>query len=188
MSLSPSCVIHAFCCCPSIAFTLLELARNPREQTKLRESLRAMPRTSWANSECLKCVVKEGMRLHPVGRSMRVAGSDTRTSRNKLVPKGALCINHFLLLFRNPDIFAAPASFLPSRWENPSREMLDAFNPFSLGKQNWRVTGSVAHGLLDSLLNNSQSSRPFLPRLVSANHWQGQKCTELSQGFVLSWS
>jgi len=41
-----------------------------------------------------------------------------------------------LLLFRNPDIFEDPNSHLPSRWENPTREMLDSFNPYSLGKQN----------------------------------------------------
>jgi len=120
----------------SIAFILIELARNPQEQTMLRESLREMSPVNWTSSECLQRVVKEGMRLHPVGRSMRVAGNDVTTSRNELVPKGSLCIGHFLLLFRNPDIFEEPNSFLPSRWENPSREMLAAYNPFSLGKQN----------------------------------------------------
>lgn len=25
---------------------------------------------------------------------------------------------------------------MPSRWEDPTRDMLDAFNPYSLGKQN----------------------------------------------------
>lgn len=41
-----------------------------------------------------------------------------------------------MLLFRNPDIFEDPESFIPSRWEHPTQEMNDAFNPFSLGKQN----------------------------------------------------
>ena len=53
-----------------------------------------------------------------------------------LIPKGSICSAHFLLLFRNPDIFDQPDAFIPFRWENPSRAMMDAFNPFSLGKQN----------------------------------------------------
>ena len=52
-----------------------------------------------------------------------------------LIPKGSLCSLQFLLVFRNPDFFEEPDSYLPSRWENPTREMKDAFNPFSLGKQ-----------------------------------------------------
>jgi len=120
----------------SIAFILIELARNPREQTQLREDLRARPRERWTGSERLKRVVQEGLRLHPVGRSPRVAGSDVRTRRDEVVPRGELCMCHFLLLFRNPDIFPEPDSFLPSRWEAPSREMRDAFIPFSLGRQN----------------------------------------------------
>lgn len=120
----------------SIAFILLELARNPEEQTRLRGALSGMSPGNWSSSPHLQRVVKEGMRLHPVGRSIRTPGRDIITSKNEVLTKGSLCVAHFLLLFRNPDIFADPESFLPSRWENPSREMLDAFNPFSLGKQN----------------------------------------------------
>ena len=52
-----------------------------------------------------------------------------------LLPKGSICALHFLLLFRNPEIYDNPDSYLPSRWENPTQAMKDAFVPFSLGKQ-----------------------------------------------------
>lgn len=120
----------------SVAFILMELARNPEEQTRLRVALSGMSPENWSSSLHLQMVVKEGMRLHPVGRSIRTPGRDIVTSKNNVIPKGSLCVAHFLLLFRNSDIFADPDSFLPSRWENPSREMLDAFKPFSLGRQN----------------------------------------------------
>ena len=129
--------MHVFRFHVSIAFILIELARNPGEQTRLRAALRARSRADWTGSAHLTRVVQEGLRLHPVGRSLRVAGSDVRTRRNERVPKGSLCLHHFLMLFRNPDVFAEPERFLPSRWENPSREMRDAFIPFSLGRQNW---------------------------------------------------
>ena len=136
MPCAHSLITPIFRYCNSIAFILIELARNPNEQTKLRESLSQMSPENWTSSECLQRVVKEGMRLHPVGRSLRETGRDITTSKNELLPKGSFCVAHFLLLFRNPDIFEEPDSFLPSRWENPSRVMLDSFHPFSLGKQN----------------------------------------------------
>mmetsp|Transcript_38415 Transcript_38415/g.70464 ORF Transcript_38415/g.70464 Transcript_38415/m.70464 type:complete len:486 (-) Transcript_38415:121-1578(-) len=122
----------------TIAWILLELARNPKEQTKLRESLSQLDPEDWSRSEYLKKVVKEGMRLYPVvaGGSVRKIGRDIMTSRNELLPKGTICFLPFILLSRNPDIFNDPDSFQPSRWETPTRDMLDAFNPFSLGKQN----------------------------------------------------
>ena len=61
----------------SIAWILLSLARNPEEQSKLRESLGE----NWNASEQLKRVVKEGMRLHPVTSNVgiRVIGRDITT-------------------------------------------------------------------------------------------------------------
>lgn len=120
----------------SIAFILIELAKNPQEQIKLRESLSQLTPENWRNSSYLQNVVKEGMRLHPVGRSLRIPGKDIKASKNVVIPKGSTCVAHFMLLFRNPDIFEDPESFIPSRWEHPTQEMNDAFNPFSLGKQN----------------------------------------------------
>jgi hypothetical protein len=41
----------------------------------------------------------------------------------------------FSVQFRDPGIFDNTDCFQPSRWESPTKEMLDAFIPFSLGKQ-----------------------------------------------------
>lgn len=120
----------------SIAFTLIELAKNPNEQRRLREALRQLPPESWSSCEELQRVVKEGYRLHPVGRSLRLIGRDMTTNSRELLPKGSLCVLQFQMLFRNPRIFDEPDTYRPSRWEHPTREMLDAVNPFSLGRQN----------------------------------------------------
>ena len=69
----------------------------------------------------------------PSGTICSADRRDIMTSSG-LLPKGSICSLQFLLLFRNPDVFEDPDSFLPSRWEDPTREMLDAFMPFSLGK------------------------------------------------------
>mmetsp|Transcript_11065 Transcript_11065/g.23636 ORF Transcript_11065/g.23636 Transcript_11065/m.23636 type:complete len:483 (-) Transcript_11065:361-1809(-) len=122
----------------SIAWVLLELARNPNEQKKLRESLSQLSPENYGRSEYLKYVVNEGMRLHPVtaAGSIRTIGRDITTSRNEVLPKGSLALMPYILMFHDPGIFEKPDVFNPSRWENPTRSMLDAFIPFSLGKQN----------------------------------------------------
>lgn len=121
----------------SIAFILIELAKHPKEQAKLRESLSQLSPENWSSSKCLQHIVKEGMRLLPVGRSLRETVRDVPTSKkNEVIPRGSICVLHNITLFRNGDVFEDPDLFLPSRWEDPSREMLDSFHPFSLGKQN----------------------------------------------------
>lgn len=121
----------------SISWILLELARNPTEQRRLRESLSLMSREEWSRCDTLKMIVKEGMRLHPVASAgtIRVIGKDITTSNKHLLPKGSIVFLPFISLFRNPEIFKDENSFCPLRWENPSRDMLDAFTPFSLGKR-----------------------------------------------------
>lgn len=121
----------------SIAWILISLAKHPEEQLKLRIALCGMPRENWSNCEELQNVIKEGMRLHPVGASIRTIGREITTNKkNEVLPKGSICMLTFILLFRNPDVFDEPDSFSPSRWENPTREMIDAMQPFGLGRQN----------------------------------------------------
>eukprot|EP00956_Cyclotella_meneghiniana_P004484 scaffold5537_cov54-Cyclotella_meneghiniana.AAC.5 len=96
----------------------MSLAKHPEEQSKLRNSLRGMSPDNWSNCEQLLHVIKEGMRLHPVGASIRKIGRDIATNnKDEILPKD-------------------PDSFNPSRWESPSKKMMDAMQPFGLGKQN----------------------------------------------------
>jgi len=82
--------------------------------------------------------MKESTRLNPASSctSIRVIGRDIRTKEGYVIPKGSTCFMWFLLLSRDPSVFDDPDEFRPSRWENPTREMLDSFMPFSLGKHN----------------------------------------------------
>ena len=77
----------------SIAWILLELARNPLEQKQLREELSRLTPEEWNTSEKLKMVIKEGMRLHPVaaGGAIRTTGRDIITPNKELIPKGSMC-------------------------------------------------------------------------------------------------
>ena len=156
----------------SIAFTLIELAKFRHEQTKLRESLSGLSPENWSNCERLKWVVKEGMRLHPVGRSLRAAGSDVTTSKNEIVPNGSVCLLSFSVQFRDPGIYCNPDCFQPSRWESPTKEMLGAFIPFSLGKQ---VSTSCVKYFMSKpplLFIHNESNEISECRAALVSHWQ----------------
>jgi len=78
----------------NISWILLQLAKNPEEQLKLHESLSQLSPENWNSSEYLKMVIKEGTRLFPVARSVRVIGRDIMTS-SCMLPKSSICSFHF---------------------------------------------------------------------------------------------
>ena len=137
----------------SISWILLSLAQNKNAQSSLRNSLRKLSSDRWIHSKELQNVIKEGMRLNPVASagSVRTTGTDFITRKGLLIPKGSICFLPFILNFRNPDIFEDPDSFIPSRWENPTRDQLDAFQPFSMGKQNC-IGQSLARAQIRSII------------------------------------
>lgn len=130
----------------SLAWILLELARNPSELEKVRSTFVSTEVDQWSKSDAIKRVVKEGMRLHPVassgsirtiGREMIVPGKNGKNGKNDmLLPKGSIVFLSYILMLRNPEIYDDADSFAPSRWENPTVEQTSAFLPFGMGEQN----------------------------------------------------
>jgi len=137
----------------SIAWILKELAKNPNEQRRLRDSLRSMDPKDWGRCEYLRKVIKEGIRLFPVsaGGSIRQLGREYTTKEGYLLPKRAIAFFPFMNMSRNTNIFENADSFNPSRWDNPTKEMNDAYMPFALGKQNC-VGQSLANEQLHCIL------------------------------------
>ena len=142
----------------SIAFILLELAKHPKEQQELRKSLLELPsEKNFGDSEMLHLVIKEVMRLNPVssGGSIRKIGRDVvyeRHGQKMEIPKDSVVWIPFLLFFRDEAIFDSPTKFAPKRWINPTRDMLDALIPFSLGKQNC-IGQSLAKAEMQSIVS-----------------------------------
>ncbi|KAL7534965.1 hypothetical protein ACHAWF_005011 [Thalassiosira exigua] len=134
----------------SIAWILFCLAKYPEEQRELREALGKLSPEEWSSCLQLRNAVKEGMRMYPVARSVRQLGRDVMTSSG-LLPKDSICSVQFFLIFRDPTVFANPSEFIPSRWDNPSRDMLDSFLPFAHGKQNCvgqSLAGAETHAIV----------------------------------------
>ena len=122
----------------SISWILLELARNPQHIQDIRRSLITLRSEDWEQSEPLRNVIKEGMRLHPVtaAGSLRLISADMETKEVYLLPKGSIAFLPMILLFRNPRVYHNPDQFLPERWQQADQAMTDSFLPFSMGKQN----------------------------------------------------
>jgi cytochrome P450 len=137
----------------TMAWILKELAKNPMEQQKLRDSLDTIERKNWGQSEALQNIVKEGMRLFPVagGGSARKIGRDIETDDGFILKKGSIVSLPGILLNRNTDIFEDADSFIPSRWDKPTKDMNDSVMNFALGKQNC-VGQSLANAEIHTLI------------------------------------
>ena len=129
----------------TFTFTLLELAKNELEQTKLRKELRNMHPDKRIESIGLKNVIKESMRLRPLfpilSREVKHDFVVKRTETNSLlemdmlIPKGSMVILPLFLLCWNSDIFIEPHKFIPSRWTEPTEQQLAAVMPYGLGRR-----------------------------------------------------
>lgn len=116
----------------TLAWILLELARNPNELKHLRNALSGSDDD--LAQQMLKDILREGMRLRPVspGIGVRTIGKDFYLRDKAIViPKGSHIMFPSMVLTRNG--VQDPEDFRPSRWtEHPTRTFL----PFSTGKRN----------------------------------------------------
>lgn len=116
----------------TLAWILLELARNPLELRQLRLALSG--NDDGMAQQMLKDILREGMRLRPVspGIGVRMIGKDFYLKDKAIViPKGSHIMFPSMILTRS-DVIDAEV-FRPSRWaEHPTRTFL----PFSTGKRN----------------------------------------------------
>jgi cytochrome P450 len=126
----------------TVAFTLLELARNQDEQKKVRDEITSMGSCDiehWRKSNALSMAIKESMRLYPVSASgsSRVCGRDFFTKEGWIIPKGTSVVTHIMMTHRNKNVFGENADeYVPSRWDHPTQAQKDSFMLFSAGKQN----------------------------------------------------
>jgi len=142
----------------TMAWILKELAKNPEEQQRLRDTLRASNPNKWSQCEYLRKVVKEGMRLHivPAGGASRRLGRNFEMKEGYLLSKNSIVFTAFYAMMRDEDVYENAESFNPSRWDNPTKAMNGAFIPFAMGKQDC-IGQSLANAEIHSII----------PRIIS---------------------
>lgn len=116
----------------TLAWILLELAKNKKELRHLRNALSG--NDDGLAQQMLRDILREGMRLRPVcpGMGVRVIGKDFYLKEKAMViPKGSHIMFPSMVMTRNGVDDAE--TFRPSRWaEHPDRTFL----AFSTGKRN----------------------------------------------------
>lgn len=122
----------------TLVFTILELAKQPKETAKLRDALSRVSEEEWRNLPELRDVIRESMRLYPTAAlgPARVLARDFPIDSNTTLPKGFMVFLSPMILFRNPHVYENPDSFVPSRWQSASTIQLSTFRPFAEGKRN----------------------------------------------------
>ena len=137
----------------SIAWIMKELAKNPKEQEKLRHSLLSTERENWQQLDTLRNVIKEGLRLHPVAGAGvgRTILRDYITDDNLFLKKGSIILLPLIVQFHNHNVYKDPESFLPSRWDDPTKEMNDSLTPFIVGPRNC-VGSSLANAEINTII------------------------------------
>ena len=119
--------------------TITLFSKNLKVSQKLRKYLSFVETSKNPQLQYLKNVIREIMRLIPVGDP----GPAFQTGRDisckegsMIIRKGTNCFMPFILPHRNQSVFKDPDVFRPERWEMADKPMHEAFMPFALGKRN----------------------------------------------------
>nr|Q64658.1 RecName: Full=Cytochrome P450 11B2, mitochondrial; AltName: Full=Aldosterone synthase; Short=ALDOS; AltName: Full=Aldosterone-synthesizing enzyme; AltName: Full=CYPXIB2; AltName: Full=Corticosterone 18-monooxygenase, CYP11B2; AltName: Full=Cytochrome P-450Aldo; AltName: Full=Cytochrome P-450C18; AltName: Full=Steroid 11-beta-hydroxylase, CYP11B2; AltName: Full=Steroid 18-hydroxylase; Flags: Precursor [Mesocricetus auratus]pir/I56601/ cytochrome P450 aldosterone synthase - hamster [Cricetinae ge len=106
-----------------LVMALFELARNPDVQQAVRQeslaaeaSVAANPQRAMSDLPLLRAVLKETLRLYPVGGFLERILSSDLVLQNYHVPAGTLVLLYLYSMGRNPAVFPRPEHYLPQRW------------------------------------------------------------------------
>ncbi|KAI6778855.1 uncharacterized protein J7T54_000511 [Emericellopsis cladophorae] len=125
----------------AITMTYLTWAvcRRPSIQAKLVEELRTLP-VHFADVHLrelpyLQCVIEETLRLYAAvpGGLPRIVPPGGAELVGHHLAQGTVVSGQAYTLHRDSTIFPRPLEFDPARWENPTKEMKDAFSAFGRG-------------------------------------------------------
>jgi cytochrome P450 len=135
----------------TLSNAMIFLAKHQAVQEKLRGELANAGDKRPEDVPYFGCVIKESYRklpiaamnpLRQVGRAFELDGM--------VVPKGALVLTPQILTNYDSRLFEDPETYRPERWENASKEMLEASHPFSYGTRNC-VGQSLAMAEINSI-------------------------------------
>ncbi|RAK99380.1 cytochrome P450 [Aspergillus ibericus CBS 121593] len=128
-SITLTYLVWAVCKAPAIRQALVaELAGLPGQFGD--KELRELP--------YMNQVIDEALRLYPAVPCdlPRVVPPQGATLGGHWIPGGSTVTTQLWSLHRDPDVFAQPERFDPSRWASPTKGMKDAYMPFGAGSRN----------------------------------------------------
>ncbi|XP_044267668.1 cytochrome P450 4V2-like [Tribolium madens] len=129
----------------TISFALFCLANHSEEQKRVfieqkeifgNDIDRAVTFQDLKKMKYLEHVIKETLRLYPVGPFFSRELDKDVVFEDKILPKGLTITLFIYALHRNPEYFTDPEKFKPSRFETINGKMPFAFVPFGAGPRN----------------------------------------------------
>ncbi|KAK2844648.1 hypothetical protein Q5P01_011307 [Channa striata] len=107
-----------------LQFALFELGRNPEVQERVRQQVRASwaqaggdPQRALQGAPLLKGIIKEVLRLYPVGITLQRRPVKDIILQNYHVPAGTMVQVCLYPLGRSAEVFEDPQRFNPERWD-----------------------------------------------------------------------
>ncbi|KAK9418007.1 hypothetical protein SUNI508_08436 [Seiridium unicorne] len=125
----------------TLTYLVWAVCRHPEVKRKLVQEVGKLP-ADFGDDEVrqlsyLHWVIDEALRLYcaaPAGLPRVVPPGGAHLAGHQL-PAGATVRTQAYSLHREPTVFANPDKFIPERWENPTKDMRDAFMPFGGGSR-----------------------------------------------------
>jgi cytochrome P450 len=123
----------------SLTYLTWAVCGNPSIKEKLAEEVAGLPETY--NNDDLKAlpylnqVIHETLRLYAAVPALlpREVGTAGCEIDGYWMPGGTEVQTQAYSMHRNPTVFSNPEQFDPPRWENPTKDMKDAWMPFGGG-------------------------------------------------------
>lgn len=118
------------------------LPENRHIKYRLLKELDTLPESDFSDSDLkhlpyLGNIISETLRLHAAvpGGLRRVVPEGGAVIGGYQLPAGGEVMTNCYSIHRNAQVFPDPETFDPDRWENPSKEMKDAFLPYGGGSR-----------------------------------------------------
>lgn len=130
----------------TLQWAMAELMANPRvkekAQLEVRRVLSGQSRVherDLGDLHYLKAVIKETLRLHPIGPLIPRVCLDDRKIQNYDVLKGTIVVTNAWAISRDPRYWEDPEKFMPERFEGEdptkARGLDSGFMPFGAGRR-----------------------------------------------------
>lgn len=124
----------------TMTYMVWEVCRNPQIKATLLEELAALPEQFQHDDlrplPYLNQVITETLRLYTgVPSGLPRVSQHGATLKDHWIPGGVTVTTQAYSLHRNPDVYTHPEQFDPSRWEEPTKAMKDAYMPFGGGSR-----------------------------------------------------
>ncbi|KAL8993292.1 MAG: hypothetical protein Q9169_006453 [Polycauliona sp. 2 TL-2023] len=123
----------------TLTYLVWAVCQNPAVQERLVGELRALPESPthahMRELPYLDQTIKETLRCYGAapGALPRDVPAGGANLGGHYIPAGAIVSTQNYSLHRDPVMFPNPDRFDPSRWEEPTKGMTDAFMPFGIG-------------------------------------------------------